>query len=451
MKTKAFLLVSLILAISIQAQGVIYVPANYANLQDAVDAATGTETIIVSDGTYTGTKNRDITIDKEGINLTIQSANGKEVCIIDAQGLERVFGLLNVNGADSVTIRGFTIKNGNDTGLYGGGGIYNHNSILTVEDCNIVNCTSNKGGAIYNGGMAGGLTMDNCLLADNYTLVGSSGGAVYVGANYFTATNCVFRNNSVQSPGMHGGCMYAYQGDVTLINCVIEGSSADGSGGVFYNANGDFDLINCTFVGNTCTANGGVGFISGTSAFPATVDVRNCIFRDNNADGTDDVFRVIGSYAGDAILTYSYCDVDTAEISNYGGTINNLGGNVNVDSLFYDTGYWNSGNWIAGDYHLKSMVGRWDPDTSNWALDAEHSPCIDIGDPADSFASEPVPNGGRINMGAYGNTAQASKSPYCQGVLLADINHDCHVNFLDFAQMALEWLECDMIPQSMCW
>ena len=38
------------------------------------------------------------------------------------------------------------------------------------------------------------------------------------------------------------------------------------------------------------------------------------------------------------------------------------------------------------------------------------SPVIDAGDPASAYSNEPAPNGGRINMGAYGNTASAAVS-----------------------------------------
>lgn len=36
------------------------------------------------------------------------------------------------------------------------------------------------------------------------------------------------------------------------------------------------------------------------------------------------------------------------------------------------------------------------------------SPCIDAGDPASDYSNEPAYNGGRINMGRYGNTSTAS-------------------------------------------
>jgi len=57
---------------------------------------------------------------------------------------------------------------------------------------------------------------------------------------------------------------------------------------------------------------------------------------------------------------------------------------------------------------LKSQAGRWDPGSQIWLQDNVTSPCIDKGDPAYLVGVEPAPNGGVINMGAYGGTAQAS-------------------------------------------
>jgi hypothetical protein len=42
--------------------------------------------------------------------------------------------------------------------------------------------------------------------------------------------------------------------------------------------------------------------------------------------------------------------------------------------------------------------------------EAAGAPSVDAGDPADAFDLEPSPNGGRINQGAYGNTADATTS-----------------------------------------
>jgi hypothetical protein len=62
-----------------------------------------------------------------------------------------------------------------------------------------------------------------------------------------------------------------------------------------------------------------------------------------------------------------------------------------------------------------------------------------------SIGYEPFPNAGRINMGAYGGTAEASKSYFgaapCETIVAGDINGDCKVDFEDFRLMALHWLE----------
>ncbi len=53
--------------------------------------------------------------------------------------------------------------------------------------------------------------------------------------------------------------------------------------------------------------------------------------------------------------------------------------------------------------------------------DASLSPAMDRGGPIDPFTNEPVPNGGFVNIGAHGNTTQASLSP-AQLLLMFDPN-----------------------------
>jgi len=95
-------------------------------------------------------------------------------------------------------------------------------------------------------------------------------------------------------------------------------------------------------------------------------------------------------------------------------------GNIDADPLFAVLGYFDPNGtpedisddyWIDGDYHLKSQAGRYDPNTQTWIVDDVNSPCIDAGDPNSPVAFESYPNGYIINMGAYGGTAEASKSP----------------------------------------
>ncbi len=78
------------------------------------------------------------------------------------------------------------------------------------------------------------------------------------------------------------------------------------------------------------------------------------------------------------------------------------GGNIFMDPKFADA--------ERGDYHLRSRAGRYQPALDQWVPDGETSPCIDIGGPTLELDEEPVPNGSRINLGAYGGTAYASMS-----------------------------------------
>ncbi len=79
------------------------------------------------------------------------------------------------------------------------------------------------------------------------------------------------------------------------------------------------------------------------------------------------------------------------------------------------------------DFHLQSLYGSFHggslapqislitglpiPQSGTLTIDAASSPAIDRGATADVPVNEPANNGGYVNLGAYGNTAQASKSP----------------------------------------
>jgi hypothetical protein len=116
------------------------------------------------------------------------------------------------------------------------------------------------------------------------------------------------------------------------------------------------------------------------------VETKNCIVWGNS--GTESChFEGTG-----AVLTITYSDLQ----NSFTGT-----GNISLDPLF--------ANATGGDFHLKSTIGRYNPASGTWVVDGQKSPAIDAGDPAFEYNNEPLPNGSRINMGAYGNTTEASK------------------------------------------
>ncbi len=183
-------------------------------------------------------------------------------------------------------------------------------------------------------------------------------------------------------------------------NCTIVGNKAGSGAGVRCGTDGVVRIENCIVVGNIVTGtpepNGTQVSADGcmTPAPCMDVEIRNCAIEDvPNA-----VF--VGAWS----LPYR----TNPPVADY----------IKVDPQFADPGHWEPNDpatvhddfWVQGDYHLKSQAGRWDPETSSWVQDIVTSPCIDAGDPNSPVGGEPAPNGGRINIGAYGGTAEASKS-----------------------------------------
>ena len=84
---------------------------DYSSLQDAIDAASNGDTILVSPGVYTGDPFTVAVMKTNGKQLTIQSTDGADVTIIDGQGVRA--GLLCDNGEPiDMVVEGFTFRNG---------------------------------------------------------------------------------------------------------------------------------------------------------------------------------------------------------------------------------------------------------------------------------------------------------------------------------------------------
>ncbi len=140
-------------------------------------------------------------------------------------------------------------------------------------------------------------------------------------------------------------------------------------------------------------------------------------------------------------INIKYCNIEggrnSVSVSGTHSTLTWGQGNINADPKFVNPG--------SSDYHLKSQAGRWEPATQSWVRDDITSPCIDAGDMSTAIGFEPFPNGGIINIGAFGGTSEASKSyfgkPPCETIIAGDINGDCKVDYLDFCIMAFHWLD----------
>jgi len=458
-------------------------PADFNNIQAAINDSNDGDTILVADGRYTGEGNRDINF--FGKAITVRSENGPQNCIVDSEGAwldsHRAFYFHCVEGPSSV-LDGLTISGGH---VYNesGGGILSLSSSPTIRDCIIrnnyaefamigggfgggialgdsnsliLNCTvinngAGAGGGIYCG--RGSPTISNCLISSNgrsgiecyqcsakisrCIIEENSGGGIVCRASTEIAFCAITGNYSYGSPG--GGI--ACEGNSIIRNCLISNNAAyyaghsTSGGGVWCGEHSNPIIINCTIAHNHADGYGG-----GIGCYFADPTVINTILWGNSAQysGPQVSLRHTG-WPSSLTISFSNVQGGTEGIYMSPECILLWGeGNIEGDPNFADP---NNGN-----YHLKSQAERWDANEGRWTRDDVTSPCIDAGDPMGPIGFEPFPNGGRINIGAYGGTAEASKSyfgkPVCETIVAGDINGDCTVNFKDFALMALHWLEC---------
>jgi len=346
-------------------------------------------------------------------------------CTFTNNAAEVLGGAISIRGTDFTLIECRFLSN---AALVQGGAIHSHESDLSATACTFERNASEQGGALMH--YKGTLELSDSRFESNMARVGGAidgrwqepawitdcdftrnwavetGGAVNNAGKALTLHGCLFTGNTAGA----GAALYNSSEDMVLMNCLFAGNRADGSGGAIYSGCAPLGIANCTFTDNRASRGATVTLSSGRRAgscqtLPSAIS--NCILWDEGPSSLD-------TPEGAVNITYS---------NVRGGWPGQ--GNADADPLFAESGYWadatdpnvavepNQPNavWVDGDYHLKSQAGRWDPASEGWIGDDVTSPCIDAGDPNSPVGAEPVPNDGAINMGAYGGTSEASKSP----------------------------------------
>ena len=368
----------------------------FRTIQEGIDAAVHGDTIIVSEGKYF--ENLFVS----GKNVVLESADPLDAAVVANTVIDGCLAgsVVAFNGSEDemCVLAGFTIHNGQS---FYGGGIRGEGTRAAIRNNVIANNSAewNGGGvsgcygvienntisgsdAFEGAGLAycGGTIRDNVITGNTAK---GEGGALYgctgtfegnilsgnaaIGGGGLAACEGVFRFNTIwnNSAAEHGGAFAWCSG--TFANNVIWENTAVGEGGGFFNCDGEFP--NNTVVWNSAQLGGGFSQCYGT--------ILNCILWGNSWESP--------LYDCD---TPRYCCIE-----DWAGEGE---GNINYNPYFVDEG--------NGDFHLKPC-----------------SPCIDAGDPASPFSNEPLPDGGRIDLGAYGNTSEAtSKSRDTDGDGLPD-------------------------------
>ena len=405
----------MILFCSVTAFGAtIHVPGEYQKIQPAIDASSNGDIILVADGTYKGSGNKDL--DFKGKAITLQSENGPGKCIIDGEKDGRGFYFHSGEGQGSV-VTGFTITNCYAYNYYYGG----------------------KGGGIFCDNSSSP-TINNCII--NFNKADADGGGIYCNnSSSPSITNCAISYNEA---GLGGGITCDNSSSPSIINCTINNNRGHG---IFCNEFSSLIIADCTIVNNSghgiiCTRNRSSPLlirnctISNNSGFGVysegyySPSISKCTISKNNMGG----ISITGAYTG--IITNCLIIVNTSSgIYSLGSTliITNctIAKNTNGGLYCDGTSIWptiiNSIVWenspkeiligqptiVYSDIQGGSPgIGNIDANPLFVSTDDYHltgtSPCIDGGSsktetevPNADIEGNPRPQGSDYDMGAY--------------------------------------------------
>ncbi|MHC4315708.1 MAG: right-handed parallel beta-helix repeat-containing protein [Planctomycetota bacterium] len=295
-----------------------------------------------------------------------------------------------------------------------GQGVHTRFSYVLVEDCFFTDHHGDNDDVdLYGESTPVPLILNNVLINSKDDMINP------------TLCSAVFIGNVVAGSTDHGVVLRDKCSPIMINNLIYNCPS----GGIAVQNQCDALLVNNTIVNSAV----GIKFFDHTGRWgppyclspgSGSATIINCIIWDCSTSLKLDNSPYTGDPGSHA--TVLYCNIEggqgSASVSS-NSTLTWLEGNINSDPQFANVG--------SGDFHLKSTAGRWNPASQSWVNDIVNSPSIDTGDPNLDW-TELWPHGKRINMGAYGGTAEASMSTLTIGNI-ADLNNNDIVNLQDFA------------------
>ncbi|HVE42496.1 MAG TPA: right-handed parallel beta-helix repeat-containing protein, partial [Planctomycetota bacterium] len=214
----------------------------------------------------------------------------------------------------------------------------------------------------------------------------------------------------IVGPGTYGGDIVLHPG-VSLEGYSPNYTILQGSGlGPVITVEGSFGSGQSSTI-SQLTVTGGLTGISTTSA---DLTVRNGVIHHVAGDGIQagvasrltaiNVTTV--SNTGDGIEAAGTTIIRNTLAGENGGTGFNvpLGASLSYNDAWGNTVDYTVGAGVSGNLSVAAVFTN---EAAHDYTTPASSPTVDVGDPADDFSNEPLPNGGRIDQGAYGNTAFA--------------------------------------------
>ena len=197
---------------------------------------------------------------------------------ISGEDTRRVF--YNADIGRTALLYGVTIADGNSGGSGIGGGMYNENSLPTLN--NVIFAGND---ARHGGGMVDFFNSSSTLI--NVTFFGNTadkwGGGMYNTMDSFPILiNVTFAGNKAAD----GGGMFNSESSPTLHNVTFVDNEADQGGGMYNSYNTSPTLSNVTFVNNKADSNGGGMFNNNSSGNSPTIV--NTLFWNNTGGASSE-------------------------------------------------------------------------------------------------------------------------------------------------------------------
>ncbi len=215
----------------------------YQTIMKGLTIVTTNGTVYLFPGSYPlATSGNIIWPNKAALHLTGYTAGGASSSnvILDGQSSTRA---IYINYLVNATLSELTIKNGQVSGLDGGGIYFGTSGHLDLTNVIVTANSARNGGGIY----ANGASISANLVIFSGNNAATNGGAGYLGT--WSVHNSQFLNNSASNGGI------GRLGTWMIDNSIFKGNHAD-TGGLGYG--GSWSMENCTLYNNYADTQGGI-------------------------------------------------------------------------------------------------------------------------------------------------------------------------------------------------